>query len=230
MYVSHAIMVVIKQVLKLYERMKRFNLVLVFCIISSIVYIGCKENPTTIASTYVPITPAYNDIQLVPQKDTLKFFLDEYTYNVVRSFNLFKDHNKPFYAFYDRGSKTLNIYDFPTRRLIKKTSLKKWVNTSKLDKLSIYVKNFDSILVTTRTKLYLFDSSGDSKKKFELNSVTEPALITNTAPPVFKDNSIFIGIPCSFSSASLEQQKHWRVLYGFDLSKEDQYTYYPIPD
>jgi len=197
----------------------------------SVIFIGCHPKENIVQATYKYIEPVYGEIKLAPVEDTLRFPLNEHTYKRIEALNLFKDHSTVYLAFYDRGSKSLNIYDFYSSRLIKRTSLYSWIKKKKLDKASLFVKNFDSIYITTMSSLYLLDSSGVIKKKMEYpEDLSRRPYITSTAPAIFKGDMMYMMVKPSINDKSLEAQRQWRVLYEFDINNEKKTRYYPLPD
>lgn len=194
-----------------------------FCIAGS----GCqsRNSDTTVAYTYME--PSYADIGLVPQKDTLHFPLGDSIYNAIGSFNYFTHNGVAFMSFFDRSSKSINIYDFSSQSLAKVIPLKKWTNKAKLDKASIHVRNFDSIYVTTRTELCLFDSTGRVRSNIEFPKEFDKwGFFSNTAPAVFKDNKLFMGIKPFLDEKSVKAQRQWRLLYELDLDKKTKQRHY----
>jgi hypothetical protein len=194
-------------------------------------YFSCRQTPLTAAATYTYIKPSYSDIKLLPQADTLHFLLGERTYNAIKSFNYFKHNGAAFISFYDRGSKSINIYNFLSENLVNRIPLRKWVNSSKLDKASVYIKNFDSIFVTTNKALYLLDSTGAVKKRIDFpNDPDKLGYFSNTTPAVINGNLLYIGIKPFIDEKSLKAHKEWRVLYGIDIQHGSKKRYYSLPD
>lgn len=194
---------------------------------------GCRDasSTPTIASHFEFIEPSYNNIQLRVQQDSLHFPLNEHTFNAIRSLNYFQHQNATFLSFYDRGSKSINIYDFNSKRLVKRIPLIKWLKSSKLDKASVYIKNFDSIIVTTLNSLYLLDSTGTVRNEMKFYEDNDKkATITTTTPPVLKNGIFYLGTKPVLDDKSLSAHQQWRVLYGFDMEKGTRDLYYSLPE
>ena len=194
----------------------------------------CQQKPPAvkiIKATYSFLEPAYDNIRLVSSGDTLNFALDEHTYNTVGSFSHFIHNGTAYIAFYDKGSKSFSVYDFASQQLVRRIPLKKWVNSTKLDKASMYIKDFDSIFVTTQTKLYLLDSTGTEKKRFEFPEESDKrGFFSNVAPPVMVGNMLYMSIRPLIDEKSVEAQQKWRVLYGINVQSGEKERYYQLPE
>jgi hypothetical protein len=196
-----------------------------------LVQFQCRERSAAfIASTPVIIRPQYSSVQLLPQKDTLRFPLSENTYNQIRSFNYFTDKGHSYLSFYERRSQTILIYDFATSKRVKKIVLKKCFGDKQLVKVSSYVKSFDSIFVTNQMTFYLMDSSGTIKKSIDFfNSESAMATIQSSTPLIFRDGKIYTGVQPFINEKSLPEIRKWKTLYAFDFNDESRQLFYPVP-
>lgn len=195
------------------------------------VSVSCHQTPTVSTPSYTYIEPSYSDMRLVPQSDTLHFSLGDRTYNSIGSFNYFKHGENEFISFFDRGSKSINIYNFSSQVLVSKIPLKQWTNKGKLDKASVYVKNFDTIYVTTQTKLYVFDSVGTVKNSIDFPTEFDKwGFFSNTAPAVFKGGKLYVGIKPFISEKSVKAQQQWKLFYELDLQKKIKERYYSLSE
>lgn len=214
----------------MYEKNKkigRLAKLIVICLMS----VSCHKKGDVAKAVYKYTEPFYGDIGLRPVDDTLHFNLDEHTYRRIQALNLFNDHSSVYMSFYDRGSKSLNIYDFYSAKLIKRVALYTWIKSGKLDKASVFVKNFDSIYVTTLSSLYLFDSAGIVKGKIESpEDISKRPYVTSTSPVVFRNGLIYMCIKPTISDKSLRPQREWRTLYEIDMNKKKKTPYYPLPE
>lgn len=192
--------------------------------------IGCNDQSQPVPNTFVAIPPAYRNIHLIALADTLHFPLAPATYNEIKSFNYFIAHNKPYISFYDRRSESVNIYDFQSCEPVKMIRLKKKIKDKRFYKTSVYTKNFDSIYVTNLDKLYLIDSSGKIYVKTQfLGDIESMAYYETPVPPVIKNNMIYMGVRPFVKETSLKAIGDWKVLCGFDLTKEAHQLHYPLP-
>lgn len=196
------------------------------------ILICCKETSSKVVSKYVYSEPSYNKIQIRPTTDTLTFPLDEYTYNAVKSFNVFSSDSGEYISFHDRRSESVNIYQLLSGKLVKRLSLKSCFSNQRLYKTSAYIKSFDSIFITNKEELYLLDSSGTIKRMIEFRKrpVLARAVFENTNPPVFIDNWLYVGIGPKVNETSLKALKKWKVLCGFDLTNDKTTLYYHLPE
>ncbi|MCF6402118.1 DUF4221 domain-containing protein [Chitinophaga filiformis] len=204
---------------------------LVMLLVICLLFIGCGERKEVAKAVYKYTDPVYGDLGLKPVGDTLHFTLDEHTSQRIDALNLFNDHSNVYMSFYDRGSKSLNIYDFYSGKLIKNVSLRTWIKSGKLDKASIFVKCFDSIYVTTLSSLYLLDSAGVVKGRLESpEDISRRPYVTSTSPVVFKDSLVYMCIKPSIDDKSLKAQREWSPLYEIDLKNKKKTPYYSLPE
>jgi hypothetical protein len=194
-----------------------------------LLHISCQESATTVTSTYKYIKPAYSDIQLLPQADTLHFSLSDNSYNEIKSFNYFIHKGVAFISFLDGRSQCVTVYDFSTQQRIKKIKLKKWLKNQPLYKNSVYIRNFDSIFITNQTTLYLFDSTGNLKKSIDFDD-KKYAVFDNSRPMVIQQNLLYMGVRPYVSETSLPELKRWRLLYEFDLQHATKHLAYSLPE
>lgn len=191
---------------------------------------GCKDKRRYV---YREIKPNYSFKQLLTTSDTIVFRLDTSTYNRVRSFNYFLDHDSAYVSFYDKQSLSLNIYNFKSQKLIKRVLLKEWLPGRKLKKkTTVFVKNFDSIFVINYFSLYRFDSSGNVGDSILLqrDPIRFLASFENRTPPIFVDKYLFIGAIPILSTEEKSHLKAWRVLYKIDLKNGTTTLEYELPE
>lgn len=201
-----------------------------FCIGILLLHSSCRETPMGIISTYKYIEPAYQNIGLKPQSDTLHFPLGEYAYNKIRSFNYFTHKGKPFISFYDRGSRSIYTYDFADQRLVHTIPLKKWFIGEEFKKASTFVANFDSIFIISDNRLILLDSSSAIKKTIDLFEAPEAkAFSDNETPVVLINNMLYMGVQPALSETSLKGQRKWRVMCVFNLQNGTKELQYHLP-
>ncbi len=204
-----------------------------FCIL--VLIFACMLTPGCGASSaphtkHVHQNPSYKHIT-IKTGDTISFPLSEHHYNNISASNFFVSNGRSFVSFYDKGSKSVLVYDFNTRELVKASPLINWVRKTKLDKASMYFINFDSIFVTTQESLYLFDSSGQIHKKIDFFTEKEKTgTVNNTEPAVVKGNSVFVGVKTVLSEKSLGAHKKWCPLYKIDLETGQKEMAYKLPD
>jgi len=196
-----------------------------------IVFMGCHNKKDVKEATYRYMSPVYSGIKLSATDDTIHFPLPNSTYNRIGVFNCFKEDSVTYISFFDRGSKSLNIYNFYSQELVKRAHLHDWVKNNKLDKASVFVKNFDSIYVTTHSSFYLLDSSGVIKSKVEFPEEFDKwGYISNIEPAVFKDNLTYIGVKPFINEKSVKAQRDWKPLYAFDMKNKTKRLFYSLPN
>lgn len=201
----------------------------------SVVYflgLGCHNDEKVVSKPVnVRLVPQYENVRLVPQPDTLHFPLGEHTSNRIEAFNVFYEKATAYISLYDRGTKSINIYDFFSGKKVFRKSLHEWINSTKLDKAAVYTKKFDSIYVTTNSALFLLDSMGTVKSKIKFAEESDKwGSISHITPALFRNNLLYIGIKPFVSERSVKAQKKWRVLYEFDMMGNIRNRIYSLPD
>lgn len=194
--------------------------------------INCHQSDQASTIKYSFLEPTYDSIQLNTSSDTITFPLDENTSNNVKSFNIFQENNVAYISFHDRRSETINVYDFNRRNLVKQIKLKSVFKNHSLYKTSVFVKTFDSIFVTNKTKLYLFNRSGEIKKSIEF--LSEPSyawpIFESCNLPVFTNTSLYAIVRPNVNSISPNALQKWKVIYEFDLNTAKAKLYYHLPE
>ena len=192
---------------------------------------GCGHNPETL-NEYIYIKPDYSNISLRGTSDTLRFSLTEHSTTAVTSANYFIDKGREYLSLYDRVSKLINIYSFPEGVVKKTIPVKAWLQGTNLDKASIHVINFDSILICTRERIVMLDSSSLIRKKIEIEK-SKPLRIPdmgNETPPIIKNGVLYTRISPSVNETSISEHKKWKLLFGFDLRTDQKDVYYHLPE
>jgi hypothetical protein len=193
---------------------------------------GCgstqNDNPVILKT----IAPDYTLIELHETTDTLHFGLNNDTYNVLRSFNLFKEKSFNYISFYDKRSQTINIYNLENCSFFKQLPLNRLLRGKQLYKTSVNVRNFDSIFITNKTSLYLLDSAGNIKKSIDFTKEKSfgKANFEPSSIPVLKDNILFTGSKLSLNPSSFDDLRKCKVLYEFDLNSSKTILNYSLPD
>lgn len=195
-----------------------------------ILHTNCNTGNQPVPDTYTYIQPQYGLVGLNTIADTISFALDEHTYKDIKSFNVFREKNTEYIAFYDRRSESINVYDYSSRQLANRFTLKKFI-PGQLYKTSVFLKNFNNIFIANKTSLYLFDSTGTKKKS--IHFLDEPAyawpVFENCNPPVINDTSLFAIVRPNVKYKSLGALKEWKVLYEFNLQTGKAILHYSLP-
>lgn len=199
---------------------------LLFCLTS------CGGEDTVTKSFYRYLKPAYGEMQIVSTTDTLHFPLSDSSYNDIESLNVFEDNDTEFISFFDRRSAALLIYRSAGGNVVKRIPLKKFLKKGSLKKNSIYVRNYDSILITNKNNLYLFDSSGHLKNSaaFIETPANAYALLDNTSPPVIVGTKLYTGVRQSVFNEQLKVYRKWKVIYEFQLEDDSAELKYNLPE
>ena len=190
---------------------------------------GDYKNPKVL---YKYLKPDRDLITIKTQNDSLSFMLQENVYNDIKSFNTFTADNREYISLYDRRSESINIYEISTQKLVKTIVLTKIFDRNKLYKTSTYCKNFDTVLVITRSKLYLLDKTGEVKKIISFLKKPQFAwgYFDNTNLPNFSGEKLYIGVRMLAKESSLKDVKKWRTIYELDLNSRKVSLLYSLPD
>jgi hypothetical protein len=198
-----------------------------------LVVAGCEEKapPETTTSYSVKLQVNLDLFDFNPMVDTLHFELNENAFNAIKSFNVFSVDKTEYISFYDEQSQSILIYNFTNQQFVKDIGLKNVLKGIQLYKTTAFVKNFDTILISNKNKLYLTDSDGNIKNTIEY--VKKPAfawaVFKNSIPPVFKNKQVFVSIRPYVEETSYKALKSWRLIYGFDLVENKATLYYHYP-
>lgn len=201
-------------------------------LICCFIFTGCGEKHSTTASVYHYIKPQYDLVQIQATNDTVHFPLDDSTYNSITSFNIFSQGDKEFISFFDQDTKVISVFRFPSKEPVAKISVEKFFLGHNLYAPSVYIINFDSIIVGNKATVYLFDSSG--RKKRGINFLDDPkfawGFVANSSPPVIKENLLYVGVRPNVDPTSKRALRNWKTMYGFDLKKKEAQLYYNLPE
>lgn len=213
---------------------KQINILVIsiLVIFTPISNFSCADTSSNIDTKYKYINPDYNLVHLNHSSDTLRFELDQSTYNSIKTFNTFTDKNNEFISFFDVRSSSLNIYRLSTQKLEKKISVTDYFKKKKLYRPTIYVKNFDSIFITNYSTLYIVDSSGLIKTSFNFleDENTIYATFENITPPVYINGNLITGIRPYVADNSLKALREWKVLYEFNFNEQKATLNYNLPN
>ncbi|WP_240966268.1 DUF4221 family protein [Pseudoflavitalea sp. G-6-1-2] len=160
--------------------------------------------------------------------DTINLPLAEGTTTGLGSISYFTMNDSSYVATFDKATFTLTLYTFPSGNIIKAIPLKKWLTGIKLEKTSVCVRNFDSIIICTRTHIVLFDTSSRIKNKIEIPKGQSLAF-SNETPLIIKGHILYTNNIKAVAENSLPALKRYKLIEGFDLSLNDQKSYYNLP-
>ena len=209
------------------------GMILFFCLVF---YFGCGHESETLIEEekieYRYVKPEYGSIELRMATDSLNFYLDDTTYNNIKSFNTFSDKGIEYISFYDKNSQSVSIYELGSRERARRINLEDKFNDDRLFKTTAYCKNFDSIFITNMDALYLLDKKGELKQilKFLNKPRFAWAVFENTNPAVFHNNLLYAAVSPNAKETSLSSLKEWKVLYAIDLQNRKPALYYRLPE
>lgn len=193
---------------------------------------NCHEDTAYLKSTYRYTLPSYDLVSLEVGPDSIHISLNDTTYNDAESLNLFNVNGIDYVSYYDERSASINIYDLVSRTTIKRISLKDLFKERSLHKTTVYIINFDSIFVTNKMKLYLFDSAGH--RKGSVPFLDKPrffrATLDNSNPPIIINNNVFTAVKPSVGDNTLKAFRKWKVLYELNLVTDSAKLFYHLPE
>lgn len=191
-----------------------------------------SNTENTVNAEYISIPPIYDSVKIEVTKDTINFPLDDSTYNSIDAFNYFTAHNKSYLSFYEKQSRSLNIYDFDNKTLQKRIQIKHILGNEFMYKTAVYTKNLDSIIILNRDQLLIIDTTGrihqqisyiQGKNNYKL------ALLGNDNPPIFHDQKLYLIIRPNVKETSINEIKNWKNLYCLDIGNSYSKLQYSFP-
>lgn len=201
------------------------------CLLSYIIlFPSCRNASSFKPSIFKSIEPVYENIKLLPSKDSIHFPLTDEIKNNIKSFNYFTASDSALYiSFYDHSSKSVAIYNLKDQKLKKIINLKTVIEPRYLYKPSVFVHNFDSIYVTNFERLFLIDSSGKKNKAINFNNRETVGYFDSPVPVVIRNNEVIMGARVDVDEKVLSDIKDWKVLCVFDFDRQRETSKYPLP-
>jgi len=178
------------------------------------------------------LTPVDKNINLNTTGDTLVFNLPADSYNRIRSFNYFIDHENEYISFYDKQSASVNLYEFNSGALIKRIPLKSYLPHRKFEKYTtVYYKNLDSLFVMNGITLYLLNNAMKVTDSFEFqrNPFVAFASFKNGNPPIFLGDKMYTIAKPYLSTQDKKEYIKWRAMYELDLKNNTTELKYRMP-
>ncbi|MRG47686.1 DUF4221 domain-containing protein [Chitinophaga sp. SYP-B3965] len=221
------------------------NTFIVYLFITPLICKGCKEEPKSnlVESSYEYIDPEYDQVSIEATPDSLHFLLSDHFYSSLRSFNAFSSGDSTYVSFFNKQARAIGIYDVENQRVAGYVELADSIIGKRMDNVTVFCYNFDTILVATKTKLFLIDSSGKILSSFKLfgdylaskdlqgqKRLTTQINLDNTKPPVFKDNVLYSAIrPAYYTNRTLSAQRRTHIAYAIDLRGNKASLLYNFP-
>lgn len=202
---------------------------LVLIIVTGILFQACSSGDDY-PPKFLYLKPTYNEISLQITGDSVKLPLAEAALNSISSFNYFTQDNTLYLSVYDDKSAYITIYTFPEGKIIKVIPVKKWLAGTKLDAPSVYVRNFDSIIVCTRNSIALFDSSSKVKNSIPVKGKQKFGF-DNTTPGNVINGLLYVNNLKAIPENSVKAQRSFHPLGEFNLAtlKETQVYHFSEP-
>jgi len=209
------------------------HLITWLCILANCLNVKCKQTDADglITSKYVYLRPHYDKVQMFGTSDTLHFYLNDSAYNDIESMNYFQQGTTEYLSFFDKRSASINIYQPDSRYIKYKLPITKFIKKPKLSNTSVYMKNFDTIVIADKYNIYVFDSSGIAKVTipFKAKQSAVKSKLEASRPPVFIDQKMYTIVKPSGMINSVTECLDWKSLYEFDLKNKKATLHYNLP-
>lgn len=200
-----------------------------------ILQFGCTNSPidgefVTPRHKYFP--PQYDLVQLESTTDSIKFYLDDSTFNNAESFNYFSKDGNDYISFFDERSLAMNIYHFQSRKKVRLIPIIKSLKGHKMSKTTAFMLSPDTIVVHNNKTFYLLNGSGtvQTRINFLKNPPLAWALVDNGIPPILKDGRLYTAVRSNMDDESLSALKTWKIIYEFDLRTMKATLRYSLPE
>lgn len=190
--------------------------------------LSCQQEPRQ-PVVYHHAAADYSKYALVPTGDTLKFHLDDETFGNIESWSIRQADSNTIIAFFDQLSGSIVEYAYPSGKQVNKIDLLRFFKPSTLK--SAYLKNYDSIYITTHDKVYLIDSSGNKLRQFEFGPPENrlSGKIAPESPISFMNDKIYIALSPGADISSKYSLRNWKVMWSADLCKQTTDRQYGLP-
>ncbi|UPK68072.1 DUF4221 family protein [Chitinophaga filiformis] len=193
---------------------------------------SCNEGTDHMVTDYHYSKPEYHNIRLEVTGDVLKLPLDSLTKPNFSSYSVFQQKGTLFLAFIDKLTNRINIYDVNRRALVSQISTRNIKeNKSRLAKITVFVKSFDSIYLNTLLDVYMIDSTGRVKQRIKLPSKPYAALsdFNGFSPPVFKSDSMFFAAYPYLDMRKQKELRKWKRMFILDWTRKKAELAYSLP-
>lgn len=206
--------------------MKRITLIECILVISMITSCRLNNNPPAVYT--VPSAPA-SSCQLVATQDTIVFKLSEEAFGDIESWNVRWVDTQTIVSLFDQFSLTISEYAYPSLKRIKVIDLSRYFKAGEIK--SAYIQDYQNIYLTSRSKLYVTDTSGKIKSKFDFGSPgnSKTAKIMPGNPLTFKDNKVFLSLYPGVDRTSKLAMRKWEIMWSADLENKTIDTRYHFP-
>lgn len=182
---------------------------------------GCKSVDKK-PESQIAATERSDNTTLVLSGETVKLPIDTSVSARFFSFSAQPVNGKDYFVYSDLVSHSILIYDFKESRLVKKIHFAKdGPNGVGEDQLFCYFKNFDSIFITSQYSIYLTDSSGRVKRKYDLmnndRKIGLQARFSGFMPFIITGTNAYFSVVPDLSPTNLSQMKDWPAAARLEL-------------
>jgi hypothetical protein len=207
-----------------FETVKRLRILVVLLCIMFIT--GCIKKQPKIGFYQKLNGTLYEDSITLKSIDTIAFPIDSVTSKTTHSVNSFEINGKVFLSFISTTSKSINVYDYATRKLIKQIKYNVRGTHSigeNSDFIGHYFINLDSVLICNSQTRNLFLVNGDgivlrvyNLADGESSNITKPSPIVSTDQQMFVENNKAY-ISTEFGNTEIEDQTTIKAAIILDL-------------
>jgi hypothetical protein len=159
---------------------------------------------------------------LVLSAETVKLPIDTSVSARFFSFSAQAVNGNDYFAYSDLVSHSILIYDFKKGQLIKKIRFPKdGPNGMGEDQLFCWFKNFDSIFITSQYAIYMADTNGTVKRKYDLmnnsRKIGLQARFSGFMPFIINGTNAYFSVLPDLSPTNMAQMKDWPAAAKLDL-------------
>lgn len=206
-----------------------FILFCVFC--ETAIAIGCNDSHTSQKRT----VGKHKMKAMVVGKDTLNLPLDSTASSRFFSYNTQRINGQDYIIFSDLVSHSLLIYNIEKSELVKKISLPEdGPNGFGKDQKFCFLKNFDTIFISSQYNLFVIDSSGLIKRKYNLLSndrkIGVQVRLSGFMPLVVLNSFAYFSVLPDLAPTDLSHLENWPVLGKLNLNSGEISFVYNLPE
>ncbi|KAA2240176.1 DUF4221 domain-containing protein [Chitinophaga agrisoli] len=183
--------------------------------------------------SHIPLSARYQLAGVAVTTDTIKLPIDSLTESKFSCFNFKQLGTQSVFAFFDKNTFLLNIYDLHRKECIKRLNIKEIAKDYRpLLRTKVYFKSYDSIYVYSNMNLYRIDTNGTVKDSIGLlfDPYRASSSFQNTSPPVFVDNQLVLPASPTLDCTNKGDLQKWRLVYRIEWNISKASLLYKLPE
>lgn len=195
---------------------------------------SCENDEVVVGSTYHFIQPQYDHAGMQPGGDTIRVNFGDTLNHKAKSLNLFNVSGTDYLSIFDDYSDLITIFNIEQNRIVTQFPITRFIDNKKPFYSTIYIRNFDSILIFSYKQVQIFDTSGRTKAAFDFkkrfNKLPVFSFFDNRNPVSFAENKIYTSIRPYDNDTMLKDLREAKAIYEFDFNRKGVKTYYNLPE